>query len=434
LLSLSLLVAGCKKDHNVLGVSVLPGDDSLSNSFTEYPLYAHTQRFDSIANFRDQYRFLGSTNDYFGRVDVGLYLNANMAGEKPFEDDVYELISSEIILAIDTTKSAGNTLASLSYSIYPLDSALSTSRVYYSNNTSLHNPVPLPTFFTGPHSVIKGSPDRNVVKIPVDLAFADQILQGKADLQNNSTFQLKYKGFYIVASAGQNDGVIYKVDTEDAVSGFYINYKKKGDTTGLTFHFTFSGPSSVKINTVKYDYTNATPVLKGQLNGDTTLGSSAFFLKGMGVTKVRVNIPFLKNYSDSFNVAVNRAEITFPLDPSYNNGASGFPLPPQLTLLPVSMAGRDTLALDQLNPTDNARYNGFYDAPNNRYIFNIARHAQAILKGEKANNGFYLYVADPSKILAGRRDNFIERVALAGTGNTANQPRFRMNYIRFKKD
>jgi hypothetical protein len=190
----------------------------------------------------------------------------------------------------------------------------------------------------------------------------------------------------------------------------------------------------VKINTVKYDYTNATPVLKGQLNGDTSLGSFAFFLKGMGVTKVKINIPFLKNYSDSFNVAVNRAEITFPLDPSYNNGASGFPVPPQLALLPISVAGRDTLAIDQLNPTDNVRYNGFYDGTNNSYVFNIARHAQAILKGEKANNGFYLYVADPSKILAGRRDNFIERVALAGTASPENRPRFRMNYIRFKKD
>ena len=118
----------------------------------------------------------------------------------------------------------------------------------------------------------------------------------------------------------------------------------------------------------------------------------------MGVSRVKVYIPGIKNYSDSFNVAVDRAEVIFNLDPSFPY-QTGYKPPSNLCLLPVDSINRETFALDQTDATDAVRYDGTFDSTANRYVFNIARHVQAILSGKKNNLGFYLVVANADELL-----------------------------------
>jgi hypothetical protein len=99
-------------------------------------------------------------------------------------------------------------------------------------------------------------------------------------------------------------------------------------------------------------------------------------------------------------------------------------------LLAVSSAGKDSIVFDQANTTDNVRYNGNYDYTRNRYVFNIARHMQAIVKGQVVNRGFNLVVSDPERSGTFYRDEHLERVVLGGPKNSTYKPEFRLTYSK----
>jgi hypothetical protein len=443
--------ASCKKDHSVLGVDVQPENDGLNASFCDTAIVSgYSLKNDSIPSYNDNLKYLGSNQDpTFGRMDVGLCLNANIPNGvtgTSFGDDA-NLVSAEIVLAVYSLNFVGDQNTPLTYSVFALDSSLNTSRLYYSNNTKLHNPNSLLGTYTGTYTALDG---KLVLRIPIDKNFARSILNNPQYLVDNATFLNYYKGFYISAS-GSNlnpvsaQGVITKFNLEDAISGFYLHYQKgtpSATKQDIDFKFNFSGSSAVRFNTVKYQPNQGgNYILSQQLQGNTNLGTQNLFLKGLGGTKLNLELPFLnylKSYSDTVPIAINRAEFIFNVDPSFlaavGNGI--YFTPPKLALLPLDSAGKETFSMDQLTIIDFGKYGGNYDEVNNRYVFNLARHVQAILNGKRKYYGFRLVVADPSGALAVRRDNYAERVVLAGNNhpNAALRPKFNLSFIKFKND
>lgn len=451
----------CKKDHSILNTAVQPSGDLLSSDFkSSLPVYAYTVKYDSIAAADDDYKYLGSNQDpVFGRMDIGLYLNSSMNLTYLNFGSEARLTSSEIILAkaIDSTSFMGNINAQLTYSVFVLDSLLDPTRIYYSNNTSLHNQKSLIGSCLGKLSLYNG---QTVLRIPINNDYARAIFNNPQYLVNNTVFQSIYKGFYITSSGSSlsssgNQGVVFKCDLSNDVSGFYLRYQT-GSPSAIkdeqSFKFSFTGVTSVRFNTAKFDFTNGgnTNLIQQVVQGDTAAGSQNLFLKGMGATKLKVYIPSLKSYVDSaFTLAINRAEVVFKLDqdPNFENNiqetSSRYIVPPRLLLLPMDSAGRETYAPDQSN---SYRYDGNYDVANKRYVFNIATFAQQVIKGQIKNYGFYLVVAntdviygsvydgDTSKeLLTVRRDNYMERVILAGSGSSL-KPEFNLSYIKLKKN
>jgi hypothetical protein len=425
-------ITGCRKDNRLLGAGVLPEDDLHSTDYAgDLAVYGYSKGPDAIPSFNDRTKYLGSNNDpQFGRTDVGLYVNLNITSALSFSTSVFS--SAEIILAIDR-QVEGDSTSALTYSVFTVrtDSTLNYKRVYYTSATGIHDNVHLGTPATVNFSWKDG---QRVVRIPLDPTYAQSLVNDNVSLSSNANLQAKFKGFYI-ACGTTGEGVIYKCDLDHTQSGLFINYKdSQSDTVIKSQAIRFSGESAVRFNTVSHDPATANASLKSQLSGDTAAGASGLFVKGMGVNRAKIFIPFLKNYGDTFNVAVNRAEVIFYVDRQLIVDPLGrYPVPPTLALLPVSVLDRDTFALDQANTTDNARYDGRYDLNLNAYVFNIARHAQAILKGEKANRGFHLVVATPEKLSTARRDNFMQRVILSGFFNSTYKPRMNLSYIRLKE-
>ncbi len=452
LLCFLIAFTACKKDNSILGIDGQPENDGLNASFCDTAVItAFTKKYDSIATFNDKLKFLGSNQDpTFGRMDVGLYLNANIPNGVTFVSfgDDANLVSSEIVLAVNTLNFVGDQSTALTYSVFGLDSTLDNSRLYFTNNTKLHNKNSLLGVYTGTYSSLDG---KLVLRIPIDNNFAKSILNNPQYLIDNSTFLSKYKGFYITAAGSAlnpgtspgSQGVIAHFNLEDPLSGFYLRYQKgtpSATKEDLAFRFQFSGSNALRFNTVKFDASTGNYLLNNQLNGDTTLGQQNLFLKGIGATRIKFKIPFLdylKNYADSVPLAINRAEFVFNVDPSFLGvvGTGVYFTPPKLALLPLDSTGKETYAVDQLSQTDfDLRYGGEYDATNNRYVFNIARHVQAILNKEKKNWGFHLVVANPERSEVIRRDNMAERVVLAGNNNPTLRPRFKVTFIKYKHD
>ncbi len=441
----------CKKDHSILGADVQPESDALNTSFTDTSsIFAFTTKYTiPIASFNDGYKYIGSNQDpVFGRTDIGLYCNANInLTNVSFGSDA-NLVSAELIFAVPINSDfVGDSATHLTYSVFPITSTLSTTKVYYTTNDSLYNKnTPIGGGTVG-YSIFNGV---FVLRIPIDDNFANSILNNPQYLVNNATFIDKYKGFYITSNASNlnsnnTKGIIAKFNLDDAASGFYLNY-----TNGLPsavkdykfFKFNFSGNTAVRFNTSLYQ-----PSANGSgssnfnlqlqyFNIDTTLGKQNLYLKGMGGTRLKLYIPnlnYLKRYNDTVNLAINRAELILNVDPSFLSGTN-YAAPPKLALLAIDSLSRENYALDQLNSTDFARYGGDYDSDKQRYVFNIARHVQAIVRGKIKNYGFYVVVADANKVYTTRRDNFINRVVLAGSNNANLKPKFNLNFVKFKKN
>ncbi len=443
LLALLLLFAACKKDTSIVANNVQPSDDILNAGITNTLLVrAYTKKYNSLACYNGRYKFIGSNNDpYMGYMNVGLCMNANLNSANWNFGTGNKVSTCEIILVINSVDFCGDKTALNTYSVFTLDSALSTSRVYLNNNENLHNKNGLIGTTALRFSSLNSG--KLVLRIPVDTAFAAKIMHDTLALKDNDAFLAKYKGFYVKTSAAANtQGTIFKCDMEDDDSGFFISYKDKKDSSQY-FRFSFTGNSAVKFNTVNYAYTNANTNFKNQMDGDTSAGAGNLFLKGMGTSKLRLYIPTLKNLSDSFNVAVNRAEVSlyvdfanFPdqgkIDDAGLTDNIRYNIPTQLSLIACDSIGNENYVIDQMTSTDAARYDGGYDKDNKRYVFNIARHAQAILSGKKKNYGFYVVVANPDFRYTILRDNYIDRVVLAGFGHPTLNPKLVLNYIKIK--
>lgn len=436
------LIFGCKKDKSVLGVDEQPSSDNLdADHISGKPITAFSVPYDSVASFNYAYKYLGSNNDpNFGMTDVGLYFSTSI--DRALNFGVNSRIdSAEIVLALDITDFVGDKNAVLNYSIFPVTSTLDPLKAYFTGDTRRHSTTPICTGLVST-STVTGVP---LFRLKLDSTYAEKLLHDTVNLVTNEKYQAAYPGYYIATSIqGSGEGVIVSANLDNILSGVFVHYKTAPltATTVTNWRFAISGASVLRYNTIKYA---PKAEVKNQFM-DSTLGSSYLYAKGMGMSKIKLQIPFLQNYSDTFKVAVNRAEIMFYVDRPFT--ASGnYPEPPKLLLLSIDSLGRETYVKDLLSITDNSRYDGTYDATNNRYVFNIAREAQQILDGQKKNRGFYLVVAntdlslittyysDKSKILAPlRRDNYIKGIVLAGQGNALKKPVFNLSYVRFKND
>ncbi|PBQ33134.1 hypothetical protein CNR22_15545 [Sphingobacteriaceae bacterium] len=435
---------GCKKDKSILGVDEQPSSDNLNAEYISgKPITAFSTPYDSIASYNYANKYLGCNNDpNFGLTDVGLYFSTSIDRTLNFGAKS-RIASAEIILALVNSDFSGDKTAVLNYSIFPVTSTLSPSQAYFTTDNRRHNVVPVSTGTV--NFSIYPSTGAPVFRIKIDSTYAEKLLHDTVNLASNELYQAAYPGYYIATSIqGSGEGLIVNADLDDALSGFYLHYKTIDTSSTITdWKFPITGSTILRYNTVKY-----TPKqeVKNQFL-DSTLGSSYVYAKGMGISKIKLQIPFLQNYSDTFKIAVNRAEVVFYVDRPFPSSSSNYAEPPKLLLLSVDSLGRETYVKDLLSSTDNSRFDGTYDATNNRYVFNIAREAQQILDGSKKNRGFYIVVADlnlslstayyseKSKILAPlRRDNYISGIVFAGNGNVLKKPVFNLSYVRFKNE
>jgi hypothetical protein len=446
LVALSLLLFfSCKKDHGLLGVDAQPEDDQLNAVYSDTArVFAHTLKYDSTPSFNDKNKYLGSTQDpVFGRTDANLYTNLNLKNSETnitFGLDP-NLTGAEIILTIADLEAAGTFSSVLNYSVLALNSTLDKNLIYYTNAKGMYNPSSVLAVHTGSIEEYKG---RLVLRIPIDLNYANSILLNTQYLADNATLQSNYKGFYITSSGSNlnpsdQPGFMAKYNLEDEVSGFYLYYQNGTPSPSKeykSYQFTFAGNDAVRFNSVTYDAGSIPEqcLVDQVVNKDTTKGSQHLYLKGLGGTKVKFFIPSIKNFADTSSISVNRAEVIFYVDPAYSANAGTFTHPPKFALLPINDFNQELLAQDQLSETDLVRYGGNYDEGSGRVVFNIPREIQAVMRGRKKNRGYYLVVADPSPLYTARRDNYHQRIVLAGTSHPTLKPKFNLSYVKLAHD
>jgi len=439
-----LFSASCKKDNGILGADVQDETDVLNAEYSDSAtIFAHSIKIDSIASFNDAIKFIGSNQDpVFGRTDVSLFTKCSLPNNitnVSFGEDA-NLISSEIIIAVKSLDFVGDHNTALNYQVFEMNQNISSTTLCYTAQKNWYNSNNMLGAFTGTFDIMNGT---LVIRIPVNSVYAAAILNNPQFLLNNDLFQSTYKGFYITTKSSNLNpvsaqGAITKIDLENSLSGFYLYYQNgtiSSSKETKSFRMPFSGANVERFNQVQYSYENGSNnLLSAQLQGDTTVGSQGLFLKGLGGSKVKLQIPFLTNYASKKKIAINKAEIVFKVDQGLNGNDGKYAPPVKLAILGIDSLSREIYTYDQLSTIDFLRYGGTYDSDKKEYVFNISRDIQAIMNGKRKNLGFYLVVADGDRAYTVRRDDRAERVVLGGTGSALYKPVIKLTYIPFEND
>lgn len=439
--SLFLISYSCKKDKDILGANVQDETDVLNAQYSDTAtIWAHTIYGDSTASFNDAIKFIGSNQDpVFGRTDASLYTKFNLPNNitnVSFGDDA-NLVSSEIILAVKSIDFVGDYQTPLTYQVFEMNQNIPTGTLNYSNKKNAYNAGSLLGTFTGTFDVMNGL---FVIRIPVNSTYASAILNNPQYLTDNATFQNTYRGFYITTKSTNLNpvsaqGAITRIDLDNALSGFYLYYQNGtvlSSKETKTFRAPFGGTDAVRFNEFKYNYLNGSNnLLSQQLLGDSIAGKQALFLKGMGGTRIKMQIPFLTNFASKQKISINKAEIIFKVDLGINGNDSKYIPPLKIAILGIDSLSREIFTFDQQSAIDFARYGGTYDSDNKQYTFNISRDIQILMNGKRKNLGFYVVVADGERAYAVRRDDRAERVVLGGTGSSLYKPVLKLTYIPY---
>lgn len=442
-LSCIALLLSCKKKdtQSTLGLDVQPENDLLGITVTDSAsLFMHTQRVDSVRTYNDQYKYLGSVQDpVFGQTHASLYANFSIInnltnvsyGANPVLD------SSEIVLRYadqNSVKYAGDFNAELTYDIYLLNEVIPSGVAYYTNKhfkkTKVATTKAKMTFRNNLLCLV----------LPFDNNLARYILQTPSNLINNTAFINAYKGIYISSAntplSPFNKGGINCFNLDDDQSGINLYYHDGNSVSSKikTAQFGFKGTDAIRLNHIDHNYyAGAVSNLFDQVvNNDTLKGADGLYLNSFGGTRLKVYLPFLKAFSDSVNVAISRAELIIKVNKALVG--TDFPAPDQLALIATGTNGVEELVYDQVETTDFIKYGGGYDPNYFYYKFNIARQMQKIITGKIYNYGFYLVNGLPSKSLAARRDNRLQRVVLGGKNDAMYQPVFKVTYIKYPYD
>ena len=432
-----IVVTGCKKKEDLIGLSVQPQGDQLNIELIDTAsIITYSIKEDSIKSDElDGPCMLGTYIDpYFGKMDASIVSQIRLEASVDFtlaSGSLDSLVIDSVVMSLALQGSFGN-LDPQTFEVYQMNEDIDIDSTYYTNKL-------MPT--TGPNLAISGpiTPDPvsvgyvggalteyAILNIPLSInEFGWKIFNesGNTSLSGNDgtgEFLDWYKGLVIKANnpaqVVNNGGIIY-TDMVNDFSKVTIYYRDTSGTSSehdtLSFDFNFNA-NCAHYNAVKIDYSNT--FVEAQIN-DSTFGMDVFYLQALGGTKAKIHLPNLTDFIESGKVVVNKAELTLPIQ--YNT-SDNFTPSDYLFLTRVDENG-NTSFLPDINESN---HGGQLDLTANNYTFNITRYVNKIFTGEFQNDGLTLVVGG-SGITA-------NRVILNGANSlNKDKPKLVLTYTKY---
>jgi hypothetical protein len=393
-LACMILLFSCK-DPDELGLEVQPASDQVSVLKTDsVTLLTRTVKEDSLPSTNVSYQLLGSYNDpVFGRSDAGFYTQVSLGLTFSNLTDTV-LIPDSLVLSLAYAGHYGDTSTTQTVHVYQLTQGILSDTGYYTSNTFSDSAVELTIPSTGfsfvpkpSDSVMVGSSNQPAqLRIPLSMSKASEILSidHRSLLTDNTSWKNFFKGLYVKTDPVSSGGTISYFDLTNSYSKLTVYFKKSGDTTPLNYDFPFL--NGIRVNHQSHEYQSPLTEVGQQLN-DPTHNDSLNYIQAMAGVKTKITFPYLKHFTDSGSIVVNKAELEITVQP----GSTDFEAPAKLLLLGIDSLGKSYLLVDFFEGAN--YFGGSYNSSGRTYTFNIARHLQAILDGRISDNGLYLVVS-----------------------------------------
>jgi hypothetical protein len=424
-------IFGCKKPSDQIGSDIGVVDGDINSSFTDtLTVNAFTVREDSVRADRTSLVPFGSYFDpYFGVTTSSVYLNfilGNIFSNGLTGVNQVDSVVLRVRFATPTHYgNIGKYKGTIKVSVHQLMEKLtvySSSNPGYGSTRNLNvNSTPIGTGIIVPNPYdsvsVQGVKEAPHIRIKLNTAFGTQLLSNPGGFTSTQAFADYFYGLFLKVVPANNFG-----------DGGFVYLFPPGEGTRLSVYyndtskieFKVNADNSVWIGHHEHNYSNAIPPftnLSGPVSGG---GSNPLLIQPLTGTKIKIHIPYLKNFNADKSIGINKAELIFPVDPTY---LDNYAPTEQLLLSRQSPINDSTYALAD-DPQSLGTNGGKYDADKKEYKFNIKLHVQAIMSGFVGNDTLVLRAAGQTV-----RAN---RVALYGTGNAINKVKLRLYYTKLQ--
>ena len=227
--------------------------------------------------------------------------------------------------------------------------------------------------------------------------------------QNDSVFKDYFNGLYITAESSSEEGVMARVQLNNALSRVSLKYANDStevdSTAGRDFvwsHFTINEFSSQKINIYEHDHSGT--YLSTIIDRPTATPAYSY-VQGMAGVNTRFSLASLAEWMAKSPLAINSASLVFDVVPEEEAGIAIEDLPNRLMLGTILSDNSfepiyDYLVL--LNSQQGSQFGGFKKADSKGmfadtsyvYKFELPLHFQYLVDGEKSDNDFILQLDD----------------------------------------
>lgn len=423
---ISLLISSCTKEISPIGTKLLDPIDTLSMGYTDtIQISAYTIPDDSVYTRNLDYAQIGSMFDpIFGRTSATFYSQVITTtararfGNNPVFDSAF--------LYLPYKSAYGDTLTNMRFFVYPLTEDILDSVHSYSNRTigyDVNKPLGELTFQPRPYdsAYYAGEKQAPILRIPINKTFGDMVMAADTTSLNTVRAFVKFfKGICIVAepqnAPGKGSIVSFNLGTVNSI--IKMHFRNTEDTTSYTFEV-----STACTHFQNYDhngYAEAIPILKQQLEGNTSLGQQFLFAQGLGGVKIKIEFPYLKSGFDPKKIVLNDAQLIL----GNASVSDDFINPSSLTLRSVGEAGTTNPGSIVDENERPGHFDGTYNKGSNMYRFRITRYIQQMLLGEVNNNGLHL-------IIPGSNYNG-SRLVLNGTSSPQSDLKLFLRYTRLQ--
>ena len=424
------LFSQCKNDE-LVGLEVQPDETQVGLLSTDTTtLRLTTVRDDSIPTDIFTTALLGSYVDpVFGYTASSIFTNFRLEQFDPSFTDNPNLELDSAVLSFFITDAyydlSNPDLANQSFKVYELQEPIDEEGDYFSNS-----PIPaglnligeandIPIEIQDSDSVeILGQLEPRQIRIRLDSTrMAQLLLDGQNAFNSNEALEDAFKGILVVPdNQGQatNEGAILRLGMVSNFSKITFFFATDVDTIE-TFDLLINQESDF-YSVFEHDYSGS----QVELALDNPSASSEnVYVQNLQGTAVRIELPFLEEWSKKGNILINQALLEIPID----QGLSGDFDKNERMLVLVDSLGKNIFPVDF--DEGSSHFDGEINESEDKYEINITRHIQqTILDYQSGLNTNY------DLLLVGSRSGSVpQRTVLKGLNPaTGNRLKLKITY------
>jgi hypothetical protein len=409
-----------------LNSNIIPNTDSLQLRFSDTTtLVAFIEQDDTLRTDATERVLLGTMYDpIFGKTTSSFYSTFTIAqSHYPTSD----MVVDSVILTMRADGGYGDLSKFTGYQVlevFELTEEIpdAPAEGYNSTTSFNYNPIPLATYGYAPQFFPLGT-EPAAIRIKLNPTLATRFFV-PGDTVNSTKIRDYLKGIYVrihptvttMQSPGQGGIAYFKLNSD--VSNLKV-YWHSPTTPNGQLKFPMGTSSNKRINIFKHDYTLADPALQTKLADTTnTIASDKLYIHALEGIRIKVKMPYLKNYLDSGKIIVNRAEFVIPIDASQN--LQLYREPSNLMAYYIASDGKIHF-MDDIIYT---YYDSFYDASTQQYKIVITQYIQQVLNNTNIYGEFYFDIP----VLSKYTDAF--RLVVNSTEHATNPMRLNLTYTR----
>ena len=410
LILISLFIGACSEATPV-GSGLLSSEDMEVVFEDDFNIRATTVITDPTLTYTTQNNSIqrhlaGELRDpIFGESSSAFYFQMQyFATLFPNYEDV-TLDSGILMIQVDTTFFAGDSLSDLTLEVFRLTEDISSfdsidsDAVFMTDEEPIgvlenYSPADGRVFRFFEPSFLDTLEFANVVRIPLDDDFNSQVLQIDGDDAATSEDLISiFNGFLFRARTDQSAMVSFDLSV-NALQSFYSLYYTDSDGTRRVYNYPLGFNRPIVF---EHDYTGT--IIPEVINTPVE-GNEPLYIQGLNGVDVELDISDLLSIND--NILLNHAELEVTLVTEAARNPD-FPPSPSLGLYKLDGNGRmievEDLFLSDLRGTRELVFDGTLNTEST-YSFNFTSHVKDILDGDETGT-IYISVfnkgADPSR-------------------------------------